>query len=192
MKKIVAITLLFTSFWGCNLINPGTCPDVAPFFDITGFVMTNTEDYYEEIPEYGLINFSEHRFDVAYDYNVYAQLQQKGGFFSQAYALSCLDAGYEGSKELIEDIIVTTNFDINDSYSAGDTITDLMMFNNYQFETSLNDYLNQEDKSILSEWFWLNFMERPTATDTVSIDLTIILDNGESYNERSEPVIYAQ
>lgn len=196
MKRLIAISLLFTTFWGCHLINPGTCPDAPSFFDIDGLMLNNRVEeanFYccsDYLQENELVNFDQHRFYGDYSFTYHANIKSKGGFFSQAFALSCIEPGYEGSKETIADIIVTTNYDINENYLAGDTINNLMMYSNALDLLPLSEYLNGEYRSILVPYFWLYFTERPTATDTTSINLTIILDNGERYTETTESVIY--
>lgn len=196
MKKLTALALLFTFFWGCEVIDNGggTCPDVPPFFDINELNLSNRlfETYCcgDELPNHELVDFDQYRIYGEYGFTLHAHQPAKGGFLSRSYALSCVAGGYEGSKETIEDFTVTTNFDINENYLAGDTINDLIVFNDFLTERPLNELLNSEDRSILAQWFYLELTEKPTATDTAAFTVTLLLDNGERYTEATPNVIF--
>lgn len=199
MKKIVALALLFTLFWGCEVTDDdgwGECPEALPFFDINGL---NVEHRLFDTTCCGNVILNDERvpfenFSIfgSYDYSLHAFQPTTGGFMSRSYALSCIAGGHEGSKETIDEFVVTTHFDINENYQAGDTINDLLTFNDFLSVKTLNEFLADEERAILSPQFFLQLTERPTATDTASFTINIVLDNGERYTESTPRVIFAQ
>ena len=197
MKKFVALALLFTLFWGCEVTDDGgECPEALPFFDINGLNVEHrlfdTSCCGNAILNNESVPFENFSIFGSYDYSLHAFQPSKGGFLSRSYALSCLAGGYEGSQETISEFVVTTHFDINENYLAGDTINDLLTFNDFLSESTLNEFLNDEERAILSPQFFLQLTERPTATDTASFTVNIVLDNGENYTETTPNVIFRQ
>lgn len=195
MKKIVAVTLLFFLFLGCEVTdNGGECPDALPFFDINGLNISNrvfeTSCCGDVITNNQRIELERFVIFGNYEFTLHAETPSKGGFFSRSYALSCIAGGHEGSKETISEFVVTTHFDFNENYLAGDTINDLITFNDFITDRSLNELLAEEERAILSPQFFLQLTERPTATDTASFHINITLDNGENYSGTSGNVIF--
>lgn len=196
MKKIIAIALLFTVFWGCEVTDNGggTCGEALPFFDINGL---NIDNRFFETSCCGDVIANNERIELErfsifgnYEFTLHAHQPSKGGFFSRSYALSCIAGGHEGSKETISEFVVTTNFDFNENYLAGDTINDLFTFNDFFTERTLNELLEDEERAILSPQFFLQLIEKPTATDTASFNINIVLDNEESYSGTTANVIF--
>ena len=195
MKKFAVLVLLFTIFWGCELTDDGgECPEALPFFDINGLEISNrnfeTACCGNVISNNERIAFEHYSISGYYDFTLHANHSPKGGFFSRSYALSCIAGGHEGSKETISEFVVTTNFDFNESFLAGDTINDLVTFNDFFTERTLIEYLADEERTILSPQFVLRLIEKPTATDTASFNVNIVLDNGENYSETTQNVIF--
>lgn len=195
MKKIVAIALLFTVFWGCEVTDDGgQCPEAPPFFDINSMNLSNrmfeTFCCGDALANNEQIEFDRYSIFGEFDVTLHSHNSTKGGFLSRSYALSCIAGGHEGSKEKISEFIVTTHFDFNDNYLAGDTINDLITFNDFFTERTLNEYLADEERTILSPQFFLRLTEKPTSTDSASFTVNILLDNGESYSETTPNVIF--
>ncbi len=194
MKKIIAIALLFTIFWGCEVTDDGgECPDALPFFDINGLNLSNrlfeTSCCGDVITNNQRIDFDRYAIFGRYDFTLHAQAP-KGGFLGRSYALSCIAGGHEGSKETISEFVVTTHFDYNENYLAGDTINDLVTFNDFFTERTLNALLAEDERAILSPQFYLQLTEPPSATDTASFEINILLDNGENYSGTTGNVIF--
>ncbi len=195
MKKVVATAFLFTIFLGCEVIDGGgTCSDVPPFFDINDLSLSNrifeSSCCSEEITPNQRIEFDRYAIVGSYDFTLHSHIPTKGGFFSRSYALSCIAGGHEGSLETISDFVVITQFDFNESYLAGDTINNLITYNDFFTERTLTELLNGEDRSIPSPQFFLQLTEQPSATDTASFSITITLDNGESYSKATPNVVF--
>lgn len=194
MKKLIALALLFTVFWGCEVTDDGgECPEALPFFNINGLNIENrafeTFCCGDIIPNNARVPFEQFSIYGFYDYSLHASQPAKGGFLSRSYALSCLAGGHEGSKETISEFVVTTNLDFNKNYLARDTINDLLTFNDFFTERTLNEFLADEERAILSPQFFLRLTERPTLPDTISFNIHIVLNNEERYTGTTGSVI---
>lgn len=197
MKKSIAFAFLFAILFCCEVTDDpgGECPPSLPFFDIDGMnvsnLIFNNDCCPEDAPDGITIPFDRHKIGGTFSFSLHAKGPSKGGFLGNAYALSCIAGGHEGSLEEIENIIVTTNYDLFENYLAEDTINDLLIFDNIQSQKPLHEYLS-DDKSIPNPRYHMYLTEKPTLTDTVSFNITLILDNGESYSGTTARVVYEQ
>ena len=166
------------------------CPDIEGyFFDINGLVIYNLERNSSNsaygIEEGSTLKFEDHLFSISYSATYYSE-NSIGSFnmISSAFATSCDYDGQGGTKELLDTMIVKTNFDIDDDHLTGQPINDILRFNGI----ILTNYLEQDTIEILDQEFTLALTKKPTLDNSLSIDVFLRLKNGEEYKATSETV----
>ncbi len=205
-KTMVSLLFLFSMmiYFSCNDDIDCNCPkDVLDFFDVTGI---NLDPYKIEgngvfsIVEENATLSNESFYGFALKYDVDYVVQRKvntcpATFFNTAYACTCIEPGHRGSKtETYESLTVISLKDINEQYKANDTINDFVTFQYFFSQDNERDiehseFLADQEERIKEEFFSIRFHEKPDLNDTVQIKIIIQLNNGESYEQRSVPVV---
>lgn len=199
LKKLVLTILLASGVLFCfeSCIFNCNCPDVSgPFFDVQDISIRN-------YAEFGLccdsINWEEYVFSMDLEVTFYGETKQKEIPYFQSLELmpsakaltqcDCLEEGWNGSEEKIEELVITTVNDFNDTYKANDTINDIVNIHN----RSLADYLAEKQYALegsYMQWFPFQLNEAPTATN-FQVNVTLKLDNGETYTAMNEVITFA-
>lgn len=199
MKKLVFTYLLLFGFLRCDMNEfEGECPEpTQPYFDIIGLTLIDQQkpsDCCAELITTGKVPFDQHQVQVQYDFVTIAQQpkQQKSILFmNSSFALSCIGNGYKGSKETLERLSVTANFDIDDEHPANSSIDNLLFIRTFEKELSLADYIEEQKGQFIEEPFLLfRLIERPQLSDSMSFNVSVQLTNGEAYTSTTQQVIY--
>ena len=106
-----------------------------------------------------------------------------------AYSCSCILNGINGSEEKLEDITIISKYDFDSLHLANDTINDLFTIDNYEMELDLVTFLETDSSAIRSEDFYLKLKQGPENPGPFQVEVTLKLDNGESYQVISDEVM---
>lgn len=180
-----------------------SCPPVlGEYFDIQGFELFNYKKRdgasIAMITENESISFSDfHGMLIQYEaeYHSY-NCTQKGWNFSlinSALACSCIENGFGGSKtEKLKNLTVITLNDFNEQYAANDTLNNLIVVKEYNYEIGqdLNLYLEQDTSLIRSEHLWLGLKESPTLEKEVRLKLILELSTEEIFEVENAPIVF--
>lgn len=138
--------------------------------------------------EYGFISM---RFLV--DYIVY-QPTSRWNFSLMNAAYSCTPpiAGTLGSKEeAFDDIQVITMNEFDENHNAGSSINDLIEISNRSEDfLPLNDFLNNFEGTVPTEWFQLLLTKRPNLNQNFQVKVIVTLSTGENYEVDSDVVTF--
>lgn len=185
MKKLILTITLFTGLFGC-----GTCPEYKGFyFDINGIEIINMErrtsnGRFRADPE-STLSFENHSFALLYKATYYSHKEANNiNLLSSAMATSCKNNGEGGSKEYIDTIIVTTNYDIDDQHKKGDIINDIVRYEG----KILDSFLASDSIEIPNQNVFLELTKKPELDNSLSVDILVKLLNGEEYRATSERV----
>lgn len=173
------------------------CPPFSgAYFDINGIQSalhhhSIGESASPPLPHNSTVTFEKYRgiilrYSTDYLADVYPLGPVKGGF-SELRALSCIPNGEAGSKnEKYKEITITTQYNFNDNYSAGDTINDMITIG---FNETIEEFiLNRDTINIEYDYLWFTISEPPTADTRFKVLINIVLDNGETYQKESTKV----
>ncbi|MDR9375065.1 MAG: hypothetical protein RI565_09385 [Schleiferiaceae bacterium] len=187
MKKFIFLSLfLFLNvFLSCNKI--GSCPDVDPFFKVTGMRSVQQEGY--SILSAGDTTYLEDLLvlhDLSADYYSEASSTPLDG--GALHALSCVPHGHDGAKEGIAELTVITLRDFNATYQAGDTITPALEFASGWGARSFNDFvdhstfLDNNAQRLLHQYFGFRMKATPQRDFQITEFKTHLrLTNGDTF-----------
>lgn len=200
MKPVyfILFTLLFTvGTPGCKK-EISNCPDALQYFDINGVEATiystmGSKGFDEQLTTYDSTTVENYYINCNYNVTYYSDnsFSLPALFINSAYALSCLENGYGGSKEGLENVYVITKQDFSSTYHSGDTINALVMatdgFNNYM---PLEKYVSNNSQGIRFSSVNIKLSEKP-GNQAAAHGFTIIfkLKNGEEYTVNT-PAVY--
>jgi hypothetical protein len=175
----------------------GDCPDLSSYFDIQSISSenhnANSNSWVSEIPEGDSVNFEDYYIACIYDYNQYTLASPSYNPFAinSAYARSCARPD-NGSPEGLDTILVVTNFDYDNTYLAGDTLTPYVrtrVGNERNSFVSLEEMINLNKSSIKSRnGFHLRFSNAPLF-NRAAFTIIMKLGNGEVHTTTT-PTIY--
>lgn len=174
------------------------CPDVeGEFFDVQGISLRNYSQASTTCCD-APVNWEDYVFSMDLEVSFYGETEKQQQPYFKALELmpsakaltqcDCLEEGWNGSEEKIEEIVITTVNDFNDTYKANDTINDIVNIHN----RSLADYLAEKQYALegsYMQWFPFQLNEAPTAT-SFQVNVTLKLDNGETYTAMNEEIIF--
>lgn len=193
MKRLLAL-LLFSGVLALPQCNPCRCPEVTDtFFDITdlevGHIAANGNFLSMEEPiersEYGGIALS---FETEY----IAHSNPMTWFSSSAFACSCPDPGWDGSKhEAFVNIIITTLVDMDTTFNAGDTVTQLFSID-WDLDTlSIPAFLAKDTGKVQYERYNLILSERPGPdVEELNFQVRVELSTGEAYTDQTGSIFF--
>lgn len=206
LTLIILTTFLFLGFPSCD-DDMGTCPVVDEFFDINGISIANFQirevkfesgQYEQKVNSGETIAFDEFFMLVFFETSYYSDRQALLNFdlSNKAFALSCFEHGYMGTKEELDTLYVITNNDFNENYSAGDTINDIVEVNEFiSFYSDMNNfkpltsYFEENKENISEERFTIKLNQNPKFKDlSHSFKIVYKLENGEEYSAQTETV----
>lgn len=196
--KIVFLTLVLAigfAFPSCEFNgNPCYCPE---YFEITGMEV-NFEKFQNQF-----IPVSNTRV-IGKDETLFLSFRPTYKFYSfdcfesfslinSALACDCVGANWEGikSKDSLVNISLTTVYNFDDNYQAGDDISDL--FYDSTKKVSLKEIYENEQFNYGAYFLLhgrLKLMQRPIRDKEFAVKLSIELSTGETYEATSPTVIF--
>ncbi len=201
MKKVSALVVLF---WIGMAALPGCDSCVCPkdrYADVIGLTpsivkvdaATSGPNYIrggESIP-WSDIAF----FNLTYEIRTYSQRNQPDWGMA-VYACDCNPPGWSGSSEKLTTLTVRTVFDFDNAHPAGSLLTDIAVLRNYNTGSinsssiPLADFLAKGPVSYrdMLKFSQLSLTGKPTQKGPFALDITVTLDNGETYTTRTTPI----
>ena len=79
--------------------------------------------------------------DIRFQSDYYTENKSDYWNSGMLYALSCVEPGYEGSKEGISQLEIITIHDFNSEYQANDTITNILEFGQVAVTVDFSDFV---------------------------------------------------
>lgn len=208
MKKIVVLIMVIMGF-SCsnddNIIDdepysPGECGEALPYFEILGFELTNFEfsndGYYplEELNESDAVNWSNYLVKLEFEQSFFSEKSDKKAK-NKAIDLSCVGNGFLGDVVGVKSLIVTTKFDYNETYLAGNDISSIIITNSWKYATekltefeTIKDYINLNQEGVKESIFNFSLSESPSADKDVVLEFTYVLNNDETFNKTTTSV----
>lgn len=195
----ILLTFLLSSgclFIACDVIDGCSCPSIdGEFFDITGLEVIPQASGIGDVPAGTALNFAD--FDsFHFDYIVEYVAEQKEYFqpsrwHNAAWACSCIYNGIFGSKdEIFSEIKITTMNDYNDTFSAGESINDILLLNYFGTEMRLSEYLEENEGELIeTEDLFMSLTTPPTIDKEVILNVRMEFTNGEIYEVETVPII---
>jgi len=192
--KVVFLTLVLAvgfAFPSCESNKtPCYCPD---FFEIKGMELNFVKFENQFMP------ISDTRI-IGKDETLYLSFRPTYRFYSfdsfslinSALACNCVGASWEGikSKDSLVNISLTTVYDFDDYYKAGDDISDL--FYDSIKKLSLKEIYENEEFNYGAYFLLhgrLKLTQRPTRDKEFQVKLSVELSTGEKYEATSPTVI---
>lgn len=178
------IALLIISGIGCD---PCRCPQALGFFDIKGI----SESFHRDItgrilPEGDSLAFNDWR-EIQIHFLVdYVATQETPGliqnpFANSLYACSCVDDGWNGSKnESILNVTVVSLNDYDSLHLASDTLNDIAEWF-YPQQMSLADFNGTAPHPVEEAVIGIGLNMPPVINKEVRLKVYIELNNSESY-----------
>lgn len=193
MKRL-ALLLLFTGIIALPQCNPCKCPPVEDlYFDINDLEVGHTAsnggflDLEQPIgrEEYGGIGLS---FET--DYIV--QSHCSTSLANAAFACSCIEPGWKGSKhEAFESITITSTEAVGDHISAGDTVTNRFAIR-WDLDTlDIDQFIEKDTGNIAYEYYNLILKDFPSGeVESFEFDVRVALSTGEVYSDRTVKIFF--
>ncbi|MBT0607463.1 hypothetical protein [Aequorivita echinoideorum] len=203
--KIIVIALVVGLPLQMCTTNNDDCncgPIAGEFFDITGMDLSS----YERIDENEVEILEENEavaydtydgIQLEYDVDFISEASQKSlGFslISSAYACSCKQDGYAGSKfEKLSNLTVTTLNDFDEDHLAGSVINDLIVVKS-SFRDANGEYLqdfleNYAESNISDPYLNLKVDRKPILDENFKVRVKVELSTGEVYEEVTSNII---
>lgn len=206
--KTALLALVLTigfSFENCSFIDQCNCPPfMGDFFNIQGIDLDqykkDRDCCADKMAENEQVTFAQYHgmiIDFEVEYHSYNDKKQTDGAFSlmpSAWACSCLDNGWKGSKnEALQSLTVTTLNDFDSEHLANDTINDLLEVNAFGDNTNLDTYVMEHASSlIMFEDIFIKLKKAPVLNTEYKIKVAMGLSTGEVYEIVSKPVKITQ
>lgn len=170
--------------------------DLDSYFDVTGLRVRNIEDGGRTRNDYipgqdSYRNVSE-AYTESYGLYVSPQLRYYASVPAAAALHACSpDEGGKGTREIIEDIQVTSNQDFDEQHPAGSSLNDLFSINDiYTHELiELNQFL-QGNPAARREKFILRMRKKPTKSMIHQFTIKYAHTDGERFEETAKPITF--
>jgi hypothetical protein len=140
-----------------------------------------------ELEPFDTIRQSHYLIDVLFDVEYYAKKSKAST--GMLYALTCLEPGYKGAKDGIENVSVLTLEDLSVDYRANDTIRDGIWFEGYRMNYTTTEFVGAHRNAIMEDYFSL-FIRKELKDSIQKCQFKIILEltNGDVFETITEPV----
>lgn len=198
---LVLILAIGFSFGNCIFVDPCDCPPfLGDFFNIQGIDLSNYKKRgdccADKMAENEQVAFGQYHgmvvdFEVEYhSSNDTPPIEDAFSLIPSAWACSCLDNGWQGSKnEVLEFLTVITLNDFDNEHLANDTINDLLSVNAFGDITDLDTYIMENASSlIMFEDITLKLKRAPALDTKYRVKVSMGLSTGEVYEVVSRPI----
>ncbi len=204
MKTIKTIGLTVFLIIGFTFQNCDPCDDCADilgsYFDIEGLELNHYRIKEgccaEQLFEGDEVIFSDYgSLTIDYLVNYHSYNCEKANFLdfslvNSAYACSCAQNGYRGSKEeSLNSLIILTLNDFDEEHLANDTINDLLNVSLYTETVDLEEYVARDTSLIQYEQLNLELKQAPTLDDDLKLKVILSLSTGETYEAESASIV---
>ncbi|MEQ8807709.1 MAG: hypothetical protein RIG68_08830 [Imperialibacter sp.] len=202
--RVTKTVLIIFFMMGASIVSclnrNGSCDPVPPHFRINDIGSTNMMLINSQPNPWRRIAENEKApwagFFIRFNFEVEYIAATSSNYGQSAMALSCIEQGYAGDKVGVDNVIVQTIYDYNDNYVAGDTINEIVLTNDWtyfydDFEKflPLSNYIADNRKGVLFEVFELKLSEAPAESDSFSLQLSFVLNNGEAFQHTTNPLV---
>jgi len=201
-RKTFFLTLLLVTgftFQNCDPFDCNCPPFSGGYFDIQGIDLINYKkrgnssvDKLLENEEVKFSDYSGLTIDYIVEYHSNNCHQKKTWDFSimnSALACSCLENGWEGSKEeKINSLTILTLNDFDTEHRANDTINELLDIGFHCETFDLNEYLLQDTSNIEFEDLILKLKVAPELNNEFKVKVIMELSTNEIYESESIPI----
>lgn len=205
MKKftLILFTLVLTiGIWipSCDRVPDCNCGTVARFVDIEGLALDNLNNN-----NFLLVGetspWEDYQLYLRFFGRFYGNVEQSYwpsfSLMPKAMACTCVEAGSWGSEELLKEIHITSLFDYDGQHLKGDTLDDLFRIELVSDDDGLSklwrlDSINGMQHRITQKDILLRLISPPTLNDSLQIEVSVELENGEKYFGQNEYVILTQ
>ncbi len=196
-KKILLALILIIgiNFQNCSPFNCDCPPVDYEYFDINGIDMRitkRTENGIENVSEDEVVNFSDlYYIELFYNIDYISHnTYPKFSLINSAFACSCADNGYKGSKnEKLDRITIITLNDFDSNYLANDTINNLFEIGYTEVgATSIDKYLDKDTTFIDGSRMDLYLQKAPELDENFKIKIIVELSTNEIYEKESSQI----
>lgn len=174
-KKSILVFIIATGVLSCF------CDDMLPFWGVRNFEMTFFENSME-VTATDTITSDSLNVIVDFELEYFSEVSFKNIFTNQAMALSCDNAGYNGMKDAITKITLTTDTLYN-TYAAGSSLNDIVSYNQ---KIGFQDFISEVGTFQAVSAFAFLVIEKPTNLDSVKFNLELEFESGEKVSQESE------
>ncbi|MCC2545265.1 hypothetical protein LJY25_02320 [Hymenobacter sp. BT175] len=133
------------------------------------------------------------RFAVTYYSAVPAPARRASwSLMNSALACDCIDNGYMGSKERVQEFTVTTINDFDAQHLANDTLNDLLQIQLSPTDIrDLTTHLKNDTSRTrnIGSSYTLRLKKKPALNPEFRVRVKVRLDNGETYSSDTTPVV---
>ena len=201
-KTLLLTAILFVGF-GIQSCEEDYCDcctvgEYRGFFDIQDVQVSHWDSTKRPIDQ-AILRYEDYGFINMHFVVDYVVHQESRGFdfsfMSSAYGCSPESPGVEGSKEeALESLQIITINDFDDEHKAGESINDLLEFNDIRFGGApvlLESYLDSLTGNVPTEYFVLGLLKEPEIDKNFQVRAEMQLSTGEYY-EATSPLISFQ
>ncbi|MEQ9186177.1 MAG: hypothetical protein RLP15_00465 [Cryomorphaceae bacterium] len=174
--------------------NPCKCTAIEDiYFDINDLEVghTSTSGNYLDL-EQPIQRDAYAGIGLSFETDYIVQSHLSASFANAAYACSCLEPGWAGSKhEAFESITITSTEAIGDQISAGDTVTQLFAIR-WDLDTmDIAQFIALDTGNIAYEYYNLILKEFPSGeVESFEFDVRVALSTGEVYTDRTAKIFF--
>ncbi len=187
LKIALILIILFPVPFSCE--DKNECLDlyVEPYFDIQNLVFKEVDLYSFNRGEYLIIEPASQDYagevypcdslalyfevpDTSLQFHSQHIITPKAGFMAEAVACNSLRSGYAGTRELIDKIYVSSNYDFDETHNRNDNLSDIIEIFAYSTKgentrMSLSAYNNNSPYEAPKR-FYLLIKRKPTRSKT--------------------------
>ena len=202
LKILLVLFILIPLPFSCE--DKNECLDlyVEPYFDIQDMVFSYVDMYYRN--KEGKLMFDLFSQDYANEvypcdslalyimvpdtallYHSKHIIQPKFGFTQEAFACNSKRPGYAGTRELVDKIYISSNYDFDETHKMGNNLSNIVDIfaytTNGKNEWMLLDDYNNQSPYEAPKRFYLLFKRKPTRSQTQQFVITYLMktDPGE-------------
>jgi hypothetical protein len=129
----------------------------------------------------------DEEFTFTLDYDLYYFATLNNFFYNSAYALSCANPGWGGSKNPVVKIEITSDADFNENYPANSLLNDIVEF----FEDYPPKYIPLDQMDFSRNFgIWLSIRNRPTKSNEHTFYINIYKADGQVITTNSEKITW--
>ena len=184
MKKQISLIILvfILGHFSCNKSScDGERLKSPPYYDIKGLrndISRITRNSVKPV-ENDTIAYHNLSLRINADVNYYFTKRNGINFGNLAFACEPQPHGYLGTKEMLEDLIITSNFDFDDLHPKGSNLKDLFSVLDDNKNISLTEYLSKKPL-VAPQYLHLRLRKKPT-TENQKFKIAMYLSTDEQY-----------
>lgn len=183
MKRIILVFVLVTGVLGLAV---KCCPDVLPYWNMKSFNMSLSEKVFgEAITDSTSTDTLNVNILMEPVFVAQERTESTTLFLNHAHALSCTDGGFNGIKNKITDIKITSNEDFN-GVPAGDDLKLICQFN----ENSYSDFIQNVNSYGAMYNLVIYIVNKPSQAIQRNIRVTFTFEDGTVLEQTSQDFVW--